>query len=286
MPLNLTDSRVALAGDWHHNAAWAESALQVVADHGVHTVYHLGDFGIFPNEHGRDQYLERVHNICHKLDITIYVTPGNHEDWACLSDRFEDERAPLSIPPSITGQERIWALPRGYRWTHAGRSFVSLGGAPSIDYETRITGRSWWIQEAISEEVADAVAAAGHAEVMLAHDAPNISPVVHRALARPTGYSAEARAYAAVGRDRIDTAIAGVGPKLYCHGHYHFADDSTLEDETRMLSIGRDGQVGNLVLLDLSVDDFGVQWLDEPAAIPPVRRSLNPEHDYLTRPEE
>ncbi|WP_166999103.1 metallophosphoesterase [Paramicrobacterium fandaimingii] len=288
MPLNLTDSKVALAGDWHHNAAWAESALRVIADHGVHTVYHMGDFGIFPDVHGRDWYLERVHNICHKLDITIYVTPGNHEDWDWLSKRFAASAAltPQSIPPSIAGQERLWVLPRGYRWTHAGRSLISLGGAPSIDYEWRSTGRNWWIDETISREVAQAVAEAGHAEIMFAHDAPNSSPVVQRALRRPTGYSAEALTYAAIGRSRIDAAIAGVRPMLYCHGHYHAPDESTLEDETRLLSLGQDGQAGNLVVLDLAADDFGVQWLDDPAAYPPVRRSLNPEHDYLARPEE
>ena len=255
---------VALAGDWHGNYFWADRALRHLADLGVGTVYHLGDFGIWPSRN-RDWYLEKVNNLCHSLDMFIFVTPGNHENWHWLEALYgiDNGSSPRQILPSETGTQRLFTLPRGYRWTHAGRSFVSLGGAPSVDYSRRTAGLDWFGEEMIPKTPAEEVAAAGHAEIMLAHDVPNLDvPVVQRLLARnASGWPAEALAYAALGRSRLDIAFAGVNPTLYAHGHYHVQGDASLEAGTRVLSLSKDDAGGNLVLIDLAADDFDVKWL-------------------------
>ena len=157
---------VALAGDWHGNYAWAERALRHLKDRGVGTIYHLGDFGIWPSQN-RDWYLEKLNNLCHVLDMYIWVTPGNHENWDWLDaiHGVDNGVAPHQILPGRVGTQRLLVLPRGYRWSHAGRTFLSLGGAPSVDYSMRTAGQDWFLGEIIPAEVADTVASAGHAAV-------------------------------------------------------------------------------------------------------------------------
>lgn len=257
------DTRIALAGDWHSNYLWAEESLRYLAALGIRTVYHLGDFGIWPNAKS-DRYLEKVNSLCEALDINIWVTPGNHENWSWLEaiHGIDNGGSARQILPGKTGSRRLFTFPRGYRWSHGGRSFVSLGGAPSVDFSRRTSGVDWFVDEMIPQSSAEAVAAAGPAEIMLAHDVPNLDvPMLQSVLARNAGGWPElARAYAAVGRQRLDIAFAGVQPSLYAHGHYHEQGDA-LASGTRVLSLSKDDAGGNLALIDLSADDFAVTWL-------------------------
>jgi hypothetical protein len=88
-------------------------------------------------------------------------------------------------------------LPRGARFTVVGRSFVSLGGAPSIDFETRVPGGDWWPTEMITYEDVAHVVAGGTADVMLTHDAPDApwqTPAVHAVCSgNPGGWPKMAR---------------------------------------------------------------------------------------------
>lgn len=161
-------SIVALAGDWHGDTAWAQARVAKVARNGVALILHLGDFGIWPGPGGR-RYLEDLEATCAEYGVGIWVTLGNHEDWGRLTELWNDPRRsgqPLQVTAHIT------LLPRGYRFELEGRSFVSLGGAPSVDRDDRVPGRDWWPEEMIREDEARAVAAGGYADVMLTHDAP------------------------------------------------------------------------------------------------------------------
>jgi len=261
------DTRVALAGDWHGNIGWALLMLRVLRKRGVRTIYHLGDFGIWPTQDG-DQFVRKVERDAALFGIDIWVTPGNHEDW----DRIDAlTGAAGEAPAQLT--EHIHLLPRGYRWTHAGRTFVSVGGAPSVDYEKRsvgvevygkVRGRTWWPNEMITPEVAKSVAAAGHAEILLSHDIPNlyVAAIQQIIVTNRYGWSNAAQNYAAQGRLALDTVWEGVRPRLIAHGHYHVRADTVLDgDAGRVLSVDQEGKPGNLVLLDLSAEDFGVEWL-------------------------
>ena len=75
------------------------------------------------------------------------------------------------------------------------------------------------------------------------------------------GWPSEALVYAAIGRQRLDIMYRGVAPQLYAHGHYHLQGDAILDDGTRVLSLSKDGSGGNLVLIDLAADAFGVTWV-------------------------
>ena len=39
---------VGLAGDWHGNTDWAVMCLDLFKDQDISTIYHLGDFGVWP----------------------------------------------------------------------------------------------------------------------------------------------------------------------------------------------------------------------------------------------
>lgn len=261
-------STVALAGDWHGNARWARARIAEVAGDGVALILHLGDFGIWPGASGR-VYIDQLEEACTTHGVGIWVTPGNHEDWGSLTRMWADpDRAgrPLHV------SEHIAILPHGYRFALEGRSFVSLGGAPSVDREYRERNKDWWAEEAIGPEDVACVVDGGYADVMLAHDAP-LAPyeVPSVAAIRSTRgvWSERATAYARVGAERMHQAFLGVHPRLFAHGHYHVSDETTVElpdtdHRTRIWSLNCDGVDGNIRCLDLAT-------LDAPARTPPGR---------------
>lgn len=247
---------VALAGDWHGNLTAAREAVRSLAGFGVKRIYHLGDFGIWPGPAGA-HYLDHVNAVAKHFGMEIWVTPGNHEDYdqieAC---RDYDEVGIPWIRP------RTALLPRGHRWTHGDRTFVSLGGAPSIDFEHRTEGVSWWRAEMITLDEAEMVAGGGHAEVMLAHDAPDGgTELVQRIIDTPPDrnpWSVAGLTYAAEGRELMNIAFAGVEPLLFAHGHYHVFDDTFDRPGTRFLALSPEGAQGSLALLRLR--DLAVSW--------------------------
>ncbi|WP_104090890.1 metallophosphoesterase [Cryobacterium sp. N19] len=244
---------VGLAGDWHGATRWGIAVVKALNAAGVRTLFHLGDFGFWPG-HTEFSYVQRLEVACAENNVTIYVTPGNHEDWDILKDLFEQGPGPRQITT------HIFALPPGWRWTVRKRSFVSLGGAPSIDFEYRTAGEDWWPAEAVSDTDVDRVIAGGHADVMLAHDAPNNATLAVQKIVsvNPIGISPAARAYAAQGRAQMTRAFAAVQPKLYAHGHYHVYDEvsraanrTTGTWQHHILSLEHELRPGNSAILDV-----------------------------------
>lgn len=261
-------TRVAIAGDWHGNTNWATGRLtSLAAQHpGVDTLLHLGDFGIWPGDSGA-KYLSAVEKVAARAQVRILVTLGNHEAWGRLDalwaepENYDEDgnRLPLALT------KHIRVLPRGHRFELGGRSFVSLGGAPSVDFDLRVEGQSWWPEEAITPDDVAVTVAGGYADIMLAHDSPErpwmTSKVEHICHGEPDpdeiafSWSDRALAYAAVGRERMTEAFLGVSPRIFFHGHYHVrsSDWVTLPNgrECLIQALAADGAKGNVVLLDL-----------------------------------
>lgn len=242
--------KVGLAGDWHgHGPAARDSIhlLRTVAPE-IDTVYHLGDFGIWPGPYGA-QYLDAVQGAYRRADARLYVTLGNHEDYSQISRLQLAQDGLMWVRPNVA------LFPRGFRWTLGGRTFVSLGGAPSVDFMMRQPHVDWWKEEMITEEEAQAVADAGYADIMLAHDAPDDGTrAVERIVADPLGieyWGREGIAWARAGRRRMNLAYSGVKPKLFAHGHYHVADFTVKEDGRTFLALDMQNTRANLAVLDL-----------------------------------
>lgn len=252
---------IGLAGDWHGNHAWAAARIMSMGERGIDTVLHVGDFGIWPGRSGK-KYLLDIEAVCARSGVHLWVTPGNHEDWGRLCGLWEHPRHSdgdgRSLPLDLT--DHVTVLPRGHRWELAGRSFVSLGGAPSVDYAFRRQGESWWTEEGIGPADVERTVAGGYADVMIAHDAPDSPYQVPEVAAivggNPWGWPAQALEYAAAGRRLMAEAFLGVAPRLFVHGHYHVSGQASFrlpgrDYETRIWSLADDGGAGNVRLLDL-----------------------------------
>lgn len=244
----LAPSQVAVFGDWHGDTWWATGAIdQVTANSEVRLLLHVGDFGIWPGSAGR-RYLHAVSEALVRIGAAMLVTPGNHEDWSRLSEEFADapgEPLPLA--------ERLWALPRGFRFRVGEWQIGSLGGAPSVDRDHRSEGVNWWPDEQITEADVEAFVADGPVDVLIAHDAPaGGTEAVSEILAtNPFGFSGDALAYAAHGRELMTRVWQQTQPRLLVHGHYHVAGD-TGEGEHRVVSLSQERTAANIALVDLT----------------------------------
>lgn len=111
-----------------------------------------------------------MEKVCRQSGVVILVRPGNHEWWEAIDQiALVDRGDGWGAVKWVT--DHIAVLPRGHRSTRTtgteggappmSRSFVSLGGAPSIDYLWRRQGVSWWPSEQITDDDVAAVVAGG-----------------------------------------------------------------------------------------------------------------------------
>jgi hypothetical protein len=132
---------------------------------------------------------------------------------------------------------------------------LSLGGAASVDRQSRIDGLTWWPDEAITDEhVADAIAG-GRADLMLTHESPANTPVrpVREILrTNPHGFPKAALEASAASRARVSEVWDAVRPELLAHGHLHVGAGGQTADGRRVASLGREGHEWNLGILDMS----------------------------------
>lgn len=250
--------KIGLAGDWHGQVTWTTTALSVFGSQGIHNVFQLGDFGLgWPG--GWDNLFRHTADACTRFDVNLFIVPGNHENWDWI-DELEFTNDVARIHP------RISVLGRGFRGELPyNRTVAALGGAPSIDYHLRTAGMSWWPTEMIKLEEAEHQASLGHADIFLAHDAPDgTTDAVERIIHDPDAskfWSSGGLAYAREGRELMNIAFQGIKPKVFAHGHYHVADEKET-DETKFLSLGPNGFTHNLLALDLKTLEH--EWLNMP----------------------
>jgi len=251
---------VAVAGDWHGDLTWAQHVFATLAAQQVSTLLHLGDFGIWP-ERGHT-FVSKIDRLASTHDIDVLVTPGNHEWWPRILDHPVEDRGDGLGEVAWFGK-RVAVLPRGHRFDlqvgDARRSVVSLGGAPSVDFDLRREGRDWWPEEAITEEHVARAAEQGAADIMLTHDAPGapyqVDSVRRICTAPDNPWSARALSYAAEGSALLTTAFLAVRPRMLLHGHYHCRGSRTVAlpdgGACRIVALDQSRQTSNVVLLNL-----------------------------------
>lgn len=252
--------RLGIAGDWHGNKGWAKHALLKFAHLDIKHVLHVGDFGFWPGNSGR-KYLYQVNKVAAMYGITLYVTLGNHEDYVQVSA--------LQPHPTMEGfvynrdYPYIVVASRGARWNWNGVSFVSLGGANSIDFTGRTENINWWKGERITLGDIYRTIEGGHADIMISHDCPAGVNIFGSHRDEKNGWSPTQLAYAGESRMALRQAVDGVKPDMLFHGHYHkFLDLTTelndgLEDYTlRSIGLDMDESQKNLMILELATRDY------------------------------
>lgn len=218
---NFQSPNVGFAGDWHGTVRWAVKALKVLDAWGVKFVYHLGDFGVWPDttvEKWGTNYRRSINGLLYKYGMQMVVILGNHE-WY---DKVEEW--PLNEFGFIVEPEHpyIWYATRGQVWQHNDAWVAGLGGAFSIDKDFRAEGLEWWPQEAITVENVETLRANMEAagidkvDLFLSHDHPaglnhgkefDLDPHLANESARQR----------VILRDAVDYAR----PFNLVHGHWH-----------------------------------------------------------------
>jgi hypothetical protein len=274
-------TKIGVLGDLHGRDGWlTRTAIPFYKANGISKIVQVGDFGIWPGGSGHS-FAKRVNAELEAADMTIYVTPGNHDDYDQIND----------VPVQENGwqyyRDRILLAPRGHRWEWEGRSFVSLGGAPSVDRTWRLEdmgiggingyvenpedaelprrGKSWWPEEMITREDVDRTVAGGYADIMIGHDAPIIEGIDSRISGNPHGFNPRDLHYAAQGRALMHEAAAGVMPKLFFAGHYHFFVDEVktwYETDTGYVSGGAELGETRVIVWDTDYTHRSVGWVD------------------------
>ena len=260
--LTLPDEKVvAVLGDIHGDTRWTGEILPHVARKisGLRTVLQAGDFGFWPPIRGKG-FLGTVDFWCKSAGIErLLVTPGNHEHWTNLNSEFAKN------PGSIAQiSETVFMMPRGYRFTLAGRSFLSFGGAASLDFADRVPGQTWFYEEAATDAEVDKAIAGGPVDVLLTHETINGgTPLVERIIGgNPMGWNSTELAYSAVSRRRITRLFEAVKPEILIHGHIHVKDETVTTTGTRIYSLACDGENGNAASFDLETGVW--EWLGDP----------------------
>jgi hypothetical protein len=262
VPFTGLSGRVAIAGDWHGNVPWVQSVIPRLHRQApdVTTIFHLGDFGLFPERIG-EGFLSAVDFLSVAAGIErIWVTPGNHEDWGQLAARF-DARPGQPVQLSRV----VWTLPRSYRFTIARKRWMSFGGAASLDLDWDGEGQEWQSGEAPTDSDVRTAIAGGLVDVLLTHETVNggTREVEDILAANPLGWGQAALEYSAASRRRVTQVWEAVHPAILAHGHIHMKGEIELADRRRVYSLGSNGRAGNLGVLNVETLEW--RWLtDEP----------------------
>lgn len=217
---------IAFVGDWHMNLRWAKGAVEYAAKQGARVIIHLGDFGTFSHP----SFLSILTRKLEEFDLVLYFVDGNHEDHQFLAQLSTQEDGTHRLT------DRIFHLPRGYRWEWGGVTFLALGGAHSVDRMNRTPGFDWYPEETITSQQATQAIEGGPADIMVTHDCPSgvdIPDLGTQALQWPPEEIRSSEQH----RELLRTVVDAVQPALLYHGHYHTLYYATLPLKTKKCTV-------------------------------------------------
>lgn len=217
MPFREPSTNFLIAGDWHGSFSQAEKVIRHAHEQGLDTIFHVGDFGIWSND---KPFLNQMEHLLKEWDIEMYFIDGNHENFNMLFEKKILDDGTRYV------RDRITYIPRGYRWDWHGMSFLGLGGAVSIDKGFRVEGRSWWAQEALTDEDILTAQSGGPVDVMFTHDSPASAPNSitddWQGQMQAMKYFGKENLVACTNhRKRLQEVTDVTTPRLLFHGHYH-----------------------------------------------------------------
>ena len=140
---------IMVVGDVHGN--WGELNT-LINRRKPKMILQCGDMGIFPHYHGSKNFDGtgkpwNYYNIKNP-NTDIYFADGNHENFDYLDELIDTNgrKNPIELP----GFKNVFYMPRASVFKLPdGRNVMFMGGALSIDKDSRIIGNTWWHQEEI-----------------------------------------------------------------------------------------------------------------------------------------
>jgi len=216
--------KILMAGDTHGDGSHVRYLLQVAQREGCDRIFVLGDFGYWEHMNEGINFLDRANLNANLKNIPIYFLDGNHDKTSLLLEKYGwtaetgDGEGFLMVRPYVRYS------PRGHQWEWGGKQFISLGGAYSVDKESRLereakTGKPeslWFPEEEMTNEEMEEIldrAAPETVDVMLAHDKPRSST---------PGWNRKEFVECFANQERLERAIEVLRPSYYFHGHLHY----------------------------------------------------------------
>lgn len=241
-----------LLGDTHGNTEHLAKAAKIAKRNGVDRIIQLGDFGFL----FRENRLKSVENTLKQFgSIPLIWLDGNHENFDMLAElgATPQDDEPTQLTPLVTYS------PRGYVWDFDGVTFMTMGGAFSVDYEHRTLGVSLWHQETITYADVEKACGRGPVDVLLTHDAPEMPENLYAMMIRMgfdrDGYKTDASSKS--NRIAVTAVMQAVEPALLVHGHFHHRYNDKLAN-TIIVGLGRD-TMGNLSWVIVDTERLGQQ---------------------------
>lgn len=208
------NGKILIVGDLHRKSQPLIAAFAKAKECGAKTIFQVGDFGIWPGLAGW-QWLEMVALLSRITGITMIFIDGNHEDFEQI------ERYPVNQFNWRPMRPGVFHAPRGHVFSHCGIRFGAMGGATSLDRQSRIPGASWWPGEEItSKDLYNLKANVDNTavEVLLTHDTLTYAELpLDRQLKFPRPEVLRAENH----RKLLDAAAEIAQPKVLIHGHFH-----------------------------------------------------------------
>lgn len=187
----------------------------------------------------------------------IFLVAGNHDYGA--RELAELRAAWPGRPAPFTDRGVLQLLPRAAHWDWAGRRWLAVAGATSLDFYTRHGGGLHYdpAAEAVLDSDVAVAANADRVDVLIAHDAPLSPQTIAVARVReenPFSWAPDILAEARLSTERLQHIVDTAEPELILHGHLHRSDRIT-EAGTTVISLAQERHPGNLVAVDLATLD-------------------------------
>lgn len=203
----MTEQLIAFLGDVHGNASFLKKACEYAKKTGAERLIQLGDFGLWwPSRFNFTDYAAELA----RTIIPIDVIPGNHENYNEIV-----RRGALRGPDPVECSPGFRILPRGCKLKIGETTFLTLGGAFSIDKEFRTENSSWWPQETITNEDVDFCLSQGKADVMLSHDTILDVPFLHLMNEFKMDETSKSN------RELVQKVFEACDAQYLFHGHWH-----------------------------------------------------------------
>src|SRR6476620_368138 len=247
---NLNPQRVAFMGDWHGNLNYARKQVFSAKMRNAPVIVHVGDFGY----NFGDVFMDGLQSSLAAAGMHLVFVDGNHENFKTL---YGYDLAPDGSRPM---RKNITHLPRGFRWEWNGLSFLAMGGAHSVDRPWRTLDKSYWLEEHITYDEADAASQAGKADVMITHDCPagfKIPGIDDRPEGDFGGWPPNEIRASFHNREVLQSVVDAVQPVRLVCGHYHLRKTGVLEGDgynTIVDMLDCDGKpfLDNMMILDIT----------------------------------
>lgn len=242
---------IGVAGDWHGQPDWAIKVVESAKRNDLDRIIQVGDFGLWDHQENGIIFLDRLNASCRENGVVVYWLDGNHENF----DRLDWYR--MNNPKDSMGftfiRSHIRYSPRGHRWEWAGKSFMTVGGAVSIDRHMRTPSRSWWEQEQFTDK--ELMGLTQQADYLFTHDCPTNAPFKFL-IDDPDSH---------IHRQRMDKVGRVVQPKVWFHGHMHDKYIYSFRHqagESDVIGLTEDGDTFNWGILNIPTGKFKWGWVD------------------------